>query len=364
MTTKKRLHKIFLKPLHLRNGVMKMRKHIVWIIGIVCLYSTTLYTQTGVTKVGTTAASFLAIDVGPRANAMGSAYVSVANDVTAMYWNPAGIAQMDNFDVLFSNTRWIADVSFNYAGAVLPLSTFGTIGVNATLVTMDNIERTTVESPDGTGEFVDAGSYAFGLTYANKLTDQFSIGFNVKYAYERIYHSNATGFALDVGALFDTQFNGLKLGMCISNYGTKMQLEGQDFQVQNDPYPSISGNNGNINGTLSTDPYDLPLLFRIGMSMDVLKGLYGSNLIVSVDALHPSDDVESVNIGGEYVFENMLSLRMGYKGLFSKDAEQGMNYGGGIRLNVAGKTNLLFDYSYISFGVLNNVHMFSVGLGL
>jgi hypothetical protein len=83
-----------------------------------------------------------------------------------------------------------------------------------------------------------------------------------------------------------------------------------------------------------------------------------------VDALHPSDDVESINIGGEYVFENMLSLRMGYKGLFSKDSEQGLNYGGGIRLNIAGKTSLLFDYSYVSFGDLNNVHMFSVGLGL
>jgi hypothetical protein len=364
MNKKECTHKIFLEPLHSRNGVMEMRNYIFWIIVLTCTCSTTFYAQSGVTKVGTTAASFLAIDVGPRATAMGSAYVSIANDVTAMYWNPAGIARMDNFDMLFTNTKWIGDVSFNYAGAVLPLGIFGTIGVNATLVTMDKIERTTVESPDGTGEFVDAGSYAFGLTYARLLTDQFSIGFNAKFAYERLYHSNATGLALDVGVLFDTQFSGLKLGMCISNYGTKMQLEGQDFQVQNDPYPSISGNNGNINGTLSTDPYDLPLLFRIGVSMDVLKGLYESNLIVSVDALHPSDDVESVNIGGEYVFENIFSLRMGYKGLFSKDSEQGMNYGGGIRLNIAGKTNLLFDYSYISFGVLNNVHMFSVGLGL
>jgi hypothetical protein len=343
---------------------MEMRNYIFWITGIVLICNITLYAQSGVTKVGTTAANFLAIDVGPRANAMGSAYVAIANDVTAMYWNPAGIANIENFDMLFSNTRWIADISFNYAGAVLPLGNFGTIGVNATFLTMDQIERTTVQSPEGTGEFVDAGSYAFGLTYARKLTDQFSIGFNAKYVYERLYHSTATGFALDVGTLFDTQFSGLKLGMNISNYGTKMQLEGQDFLVQHDPYPSISGNNGNMNSTLSTDAYDLPLMFRIGVSMDVLKGLYESNLIVSVDALHPSDDVESINIGGEYVFENLISLRMGYKGLFSKDSEQGMNYGGGIRFNIAGSTSLLFDYSYLSFGDLNSVHMFSVGLGL
>ena len=341
-----------------------MRNYILWITIIVCICSTALYAQTGVTKVGTTAASFLAIDVGPRANAMGGAYVSIANDVTAMYWNPAGIANLDDFEMMFSNTKWIADVSFNYAGAVLPLGDFGTIGVNATLVTMDKIERTTVESPDGTGEFVDASSYAFGLTYARKLTDQFLIGFNAKFAYERLYNSSAKGVALDVGALFDTRLSGLKLGMSISNYGTKMQLEGQDFIVQHDPYPSISGNNGSINSTLSTDPYDLPLMFRLGASIDLLKGLYESNLILSVDALHPSDDVESVNIGGEYVFENLLSLRMGYKGFFAKDSEQGMNFGGGVRLNIAGGTSIHFDYSYVSFGILNSVHIFSVGLGL
>jgi hypothetical protein len=341
-----------------------MRNYLLWITVILCICSSTFYAQEGVTKVGTTAANFLAIDVGPRANGMGSAYVSIANDVTAMYWNPAGIARMENYDVLFSSARWIADVSFNYAGAVVPLGDFGNIGVNATFLTMDQFERTTTLSPDGNGEFVDAGSYAFGLTYARKLTDQFSIGFNAKYAYERLYHSSATGFAMDIGALFDTQLSGLQLGMCISNYGTKMQLSGQDFIVQHDVYPSISGNNGNINSTLSTDPYDLPLIFRLGVSMDVLKGLYESNLILSVDALHPSDDVESVNVGGEYVFENMLSLRAGYKGLFAKDSEQGMNFGGGVRINIGGRTNLLFDYSYISFGDLNNVHMFSVGLGL
>jgi opacity protein-like surface antigen len=364
MKENKKLYEFFNKPLHSRNGVIEMKNYIYCIIALVCIFSTTFYAQTGVTKVGTTAASFLAIDVGPRANAMGSAFVSVANDVTAMYWNPAGIANLDGFQMMFSNTKWIADVAFNYAGIAMPLGDFGTLGLNATFVTMDQIERTTVESPDGTGEFVNASSYAFGLTYARELTDQFLIGFNAKFAYEKLYNSSATGVALDVGALFDTQISGLKLGMSISNYGTKMQLQGQDFIVQNDPYPNISGNNGSINSTLSADAFDLPLMFRLGISMDVFKELYGSSLIISADALHPSDDVESVNIGGEYVFQNMLSLRIGYKGLFAKDSEQGMNYGGGLRLNVAGNTCLLFDYSYISFGDLNSVHMFSVGFGI
>lgn len=362
MNANHRLCMVEQKLLHSKIGILKMRTSIFIIIGLLCVLNSNSYAQ-GVTKVGTTAAKFLSIDIGPRATAMGSAYVSLANDVTSMYWNPAGIAQLNDFEAMFSSTKWFADISLNYAGAALPLGNFGTVGLNATFLTMDQIERTTTESPDGTGEFVDAGSYAFGLVYARNLSDQFSIGFNAKYVYERLYHSSANGFALDVGVLFDTHLSGLKLGMSISNYGTKMQLAGEDFQVVHDPYPSIAGNNGSINATLSTDAYELPLLFRIGASMDVLKGLANSNLIISADALHPSDDVESVNIGAEYTFENLIALRVGYKGLFSKDSEQGLNYGGGIRYEIGG-VKLKVDYSYISFGDLKNVNMFSVGLGL
>lgn len=315
-----------------------------------------------VTKVGTTAAGFLLIDVGPRANGMGGAYVSVANDATAMYWNPAGIARLDHFAATFSNTKWIADLSFNYAGAVLALGGFGNLGVNATFLAMDQIERTTIANPDGTGELFDAGMYAVGLSYARPLTDRFSIGFNAKYINERLYHSSAYGFALDVGALYHTRFNGLTLGMSISNYGTKMQLDGRDLQVQHDIAPGVSGNNSNINARLQTDHFDLPLTFRVGVSMDVLKGSYDSNLILSVDALHPSDDLEYVNIGGEYVVHDMFFLRAGYKELFAKDSEQGLSLGGGLRYNVMGKTTFNFDYSYVDFGVFEAIHTFSVSL--
>jgi hypothetical protein len=346
----------------LDNRTTNMKKNILLILGtlLICTLQTTAQ---GVSKTGTTAATFLGVDVGPRGSAMGSAFVSVANDVTAMYWNPAGIAKINNFEAGFSNTRWIADLSFNYAGIVLPIGNFGTIGLNATFLTMDQMERTTISQPDGTGELFDAGSYAFGVSYARNLTDQFSIGFNAKYINERMYNSSANGFAIDAGALFDTQYNGLMLGMSISNYGTKMQLDGRNTQIQVDPDPSQAGNNPNINARLLTDNFELPLLFRVGLSIDVLKGTYQSNLILSIDALHPSDDVESLNVGGEYVFNNFLFLRAGYKGLASKDSQQGLNLGGGIHYAMAGSTTFYIDYAYIDFGVLNAVHMFSVGLG-
>jgi hypothetical protein len=346
------------------KGVIKMKTYVVLITGLLLILYLPIQAQQSVTKVGTTAAGFLAIDVGPRATAMGGAYVSLANDATAMYWNPAGIARINGFQASFSNTNWIADLGFNFAGIVMNFGNLGTLGINATFISMDQMERTTEFQPDGTGEFFDAGSFAVGLSYARNLTEQFAIGFNAKYIAERIYHCNANGFALDVGALFDTHFQGITLGMSISNYGTKMRLDGQDLIVQHDANDVISGNNPKINAKYQTDPFELPLMFRVGASTDLLKGEYNSNFVLSVDALHPSDDAEYVNIGGEYIFYDMFALRAGYNKLFLS-SEQGLTFGGGIRYSIDGtNTSIFIDYAFIDFGVFSSIHMFSVGLGL
>ena len=337
-----------------------MKRHIILII-VLLVFSAQLRAQS-VSKVGTTAASFLAIDVGPRATAMGGANVAVANDVTAMYWNPAGIAGVRSFQASFTNTKWIADLSFNYVGAVLPLEKFGTLGINATFLTMDQEERTTIASPDGSGEFFDAGSYAVGISYARQLTHLFSIGFNAKYITERLYHMKSQGAAFDVGALFDTGVLGMKLGMNISNFGTKMQLDGRDTQVQVDIAPGLNGNNPNINARLQGDQYDLPLMFRFGISSDVLKG-ENNSLIVAVDALHPSDDFEYVNVGAEYELYDMISIRAGYNELFSDDSESSFSLGAGLHYKIS-ETTIAIDYSYLDFGVFDAIHMFSVGLQL
>jgi hypothetical protein len=183
-----------------------------------------------------------------------------------------------------------------------------------------------------------------------------------KFIREQIFHSTANGAALDIGTLFDTQFYGMKIGMSISNYGTKMRIEGQDMQTQKDPEPTVSGNNEKIPAYLKTDAYDLPLLFRVGVSMDVLKGYGNSNLILAVDALHPNDDSESVNVGCEYVFNKMFSLRGGYKSLFNKESEEGLSLGAGINYTVGG-VRLMLDYAYHDFGVLKDIQKITIGLG-
>ena len=332
---------------------------------IVVLMSMLLFCSYGltdeVTKVGTTAAGFLSIDVGAQAVSMGGAYVAVAEDATAMYWNPSGIARIENFTTLFHHTKWLADVSLNYMGAVFPVPSVGSIGIHIKSLTMDDMERTTISNPDGTGEMFSAGSYAMGISFARNLTDRFTIGFNVKYIYEKIYHSTASSIAFDVGTIFNTQFNGLKIGMSITNYGQKIRMQGKNMLTQVDIDPLVAGNNENINAYLKTDGFDLPLLFRVGVAMDILKGLANSNLILAMDALHPNNDVESMNIGAEYAFNGMFFIRGGYNTLFAKDSETGVSFGGGIKYSL-GASSMVFDYAFRDFGILTNVQMFTVSI--
>jgi opacity protein-like surface antigen len=336
-------------------------KKLIIIISVVLISSSLLFADE-VSKVGTTAMGFLNIDVGSRAVAMGAAYVSVAEDATAMFWNPSGIATIDNFEAVFHHSNWIADINFNYIAAVLPLPGIGNFGINATSLTMDDMERTTIANPEGTGETFNAGNYAFGLTFARSLTDRFSIGFNVKYLNETIYHSSAQGIAFDIGTRFTTQFNGLRIGMSITNYGPKVKMSGRDMLTQVDIDPNVSGNNPNLNAYLKNDSFDLPLMFRVGVSMDLLKGAGNSNLLLSVDALHPNDDVESVNLGAEYLFNNMFALRAGYSSWLAEDSELGLSLGAGMHSQLLGSIELMIDYAYRDFGLLENVQMFTLGL--
>ena len=138
---------------------------------------TTLY---GVDKTGTTAAKFLSIGVGSRAVGMGGAYTSIADDATAMYWNPAGISFYNTREVYFNHSNWIADIAFDYFGITMPVNRKYSLGFNITSVTMDEMEVTRYGN-ENTGETFSASDYAFGSTLSLNLTDRFSVGFNGKY---------------------------------------------------------------------------------------------------------------------------------------------------------------------------------------
>ena len=85
-----------------------------------------------VSKVGTTAAAFLEIPAGAAALGTGGAFVSIANDASALYWNVGGISTIEKYDLHLTSMTWIGDTKYSFAGLVLPLDEFGTIGLSFT----------------------------------------------------------------------------------------------------------------------------------------------------------------------------------------------------------------------------------------
>jgi hypothetical protein len=316
----------------------------------------------GTSKSGTVAATFLEIPVGASAVAMGSAFVSVANDATSLYWNPAGSAWLTQSEVLAMHTNWIAGTRFDYASFVLPLEEFGTIGVNVTNLSMDDQKVTTVLMPEGDGEYFSAGDLAVGLSYAHRLTDRFTIGFNAKYIQETIWHESANAFALDIGTIFRTDLiGGLTIGASLSNFGTTMKMSGRDARQFGMLDATKPGTNSQIPEDIEMDSWDLPLLFQIGVSTTPLK-TDNYRLTISADALHPNDDYESVNVGGEFAFEDVLFLRGGFNSLGLPDREGGLSLGFGISSAgfLSGGTIVKFDYAYRDMGRLSNINVFSL----
>jgi len=315
-----------------------------------------------ITKTGTTAAQFLKIGVDARASAMGNAFTAMKGDLSSMYWNPAGLTSIGKMETMFMNSSWLAGIQFTHAAFAINLNAAGVIGFSMTSLSVPEDMVRTVEKPNGTGEYFDAGDLAMNFTYARKLTDQFSIGGNIKYIRQNIWHASASSVAADLGALFVTPFNGIRLGASLSNYGSEMQMTGRDQKFSIDPDPNNGGNVEFVNAMYETDKFPLPLLFRVGLSGEIIES-EKMRLSFAVDALHPNDNVEWVNAGLEYALAETFFLRGGMTTLFREDSEEGLTFGGGINYRVGGSSTLLkVDYSYSAFGRLKNVQRLSLGL--
>ncbi|MFO7524474.1 MAG: PorV/PorQ family protein [Ignavibacteriaceae bacterium] len=314
-----------------------------------------------VSKKGTTAAPFLLISQSARATGMGSAFVGVANDVSAIFWNPAGLTKMEGTNVMFDHTIWIADIKYNFVAASYNLGDIGTVGVCYVGSNIGEMKVTTVESPEGTGETFTANDVAFSIAYAIQLTENFSIGFSPKFIYQSIWRMDATAFAMDMGVQYLTPFDGMMLAMSISNLGTKMQMLGNSNLVLHDIDPQSSGNNGKIPAYLETNAWALPLNFRVGVAYNpVYNEMH--KLTVAMDASHPSDNYESVNIGAEYTYRDFISLRGGYKSLFLIDSEESFTAGFGIKQYMMGNVAVMVDYAYQYFGRLSDIQKFTLSI--
>jgi len=333
----------------------KKSNNISYII-LVLLLTSSLFAQN---KVGTTAAPFLGIAIGPRAQAMGSAYVADASDVTAAYWNAGALANLPAGELMISRTNWLLGTNFNWLGFSMRLGSGTALAVSLTQLDYGSEPITTLEEQEGTGRFWDAQDLAFGLSLSQALTNRFSIGGTFKYITQRIWNESSSAIALDVGLLFKTNFDGMRLGINISNYGTNMQLDGDDLLYRIDIDPENNGNNETLVARLKTDSYPLPLFFRIGVAYDLIN-MERNRFTLAMDALHPTDNVEYVNVGGEYMWNNIFALRGGYKALFKEDSRESWTAGLGLQYELFGFGKMRIDYAYLNFIDFSDIQTFAV----
>jgi uncharacterized protein UPF0164 len=287
-------------------------------------------------KVGTFDGQFLKIGVGARPEAMGGAFVGMADDANALFWNAAGIARidLDKSQLMISHTQWVADLQLEHVGYVFHVKRFpGAFGIQARALTMKPMVETTAFQPDpvvGTGRTFDAGMMTVGLTYARSFTDKFSAGFTANFIHEGLAELSQQTYAFDIGTLYDVGTAGMKIGMSISNIGSQEKFIDRSARI--------------------------PSIFRVGTSATLFQST-DQKLIGSFEFSHPPDNAERLNVGGEYAFRKYVFLRGGYNINYDSEGIAG-GVGFHFPVSVAGMADL--DYAYTDMKDLGGAHRFSL----
>ncbi|MEN8192690.1 MAG: PorV/PorQ family protein [Bacteroidota bacterium] len=338
----------------------KLRKYLF----VILLISTGLFAQNGNTKVGTTSANFLQMEIGARAIGLGGAYVGVADDATALFWNSAGIGLVQNGNAVYQFGSRYADIAHHYAGFVYGLGNDDKIGLMINYVDVGEMEITTLNDPDGTGQNFSASNVAIGLTYARQLTDRVYVGIQGKFIQENIWMESASGFALDIGAIYNIEEKGVRIGMNLCNLGPDMSMTGDNLDFYKDKVEGYPGS-PTPKSTLSTKEFPLPMVFSMGMSMNfigrntILLPSSAHKLMLALSANDSFDAPFRGNAGLEYTWQDILSLRGGYHiGYDTKD----LSVGFGLNLESFTSLDITLDYVWNSYGDLGAINIFSLGM--
>ena len=334
-----------------------IRRYIILILSLLVL--TTSYGGSELKKVATSAANWLKLETGTRAIGMGGAYVAMGTGISGVPYNPASIAFIDNKDGFFSQTQYIADITYNVLGFAQNMNQEGTdfIGVHIFSLNSGPMDVTTAWYPDGTGESFDFTGLCIRASYARRLTDRLRIGITGKYIREQIYTTHMQTFAFDIGSNFNTGIYGFVFGMSISNLGPEAKFQGEGTYIQVPDTLDVTGQLQRI-----TEPFPLPMTLRIGLANNLvgpeseISQSDNHRLTVAVDAINPIDYVLYGTIGMEYSWKEMLYARAGFR--MGHDTAK-WSLGGGFRVNGEGyKVGL--DYAYVNYDVLEFTHQFGI----
>jgi long-subunit fatty acid transport protein len=304
-----------------------------------------LFPTLGGQRAGISTAQFLKIGVGGRASAMGDAFVAIADDASALYWNPAGIVHSKSNEILISHNEWVVDIKHQFIGGIYHLSPNDVVGLSFTTLHMDDMPVTTEVMPFGTGEYFGFGDIAVALTYSRKMTEQFSFGATVRYIEETLDKLKMRGVMIDLGTFYWTGLGTTRFAVAISNFGNELAPDGEVV---------LFGNRKKS----EWQSFSPPTMFRIGFAMEPYQ-TETHRLTTSIQLNHPNDNSENVSTGIEYSWKEIFFARGGYK--LNVD-EQDFTFGAGVKVPV-GFADVTFDYAFANFERLGSAHRFSLLLG-
>ncbi len=352
------------------NNLRKTSVFIVILALAVQLPAATDISETFKVKVGFVGAQFLKIGVGAQGFAMGDAMETIADDASAVFWNPAGLTLSEGRTVHVSQTAWLAGIEHTALAVSMPLKRFaGTIALSAVSLNSPDMLVTSVDDQEGNaGLTFNAVNYALGIGYGIKLTDKFSFGAHGKIVHENYANGLAgeadgygagTTWAVDVGTLFLTGYKTLRLGMSIRNFGPEMELGGTFIDFIEGDTVTTTVDDVEEPEELPYKPHSLPLTFRFGMSADPID-MQGMKLTVSVVGEHPPDNAERLNLGAELTFMKFFVGRAGF--VVNHDSRKALSFGFGLdSFPVAGVGRLTADFGLTQFDLFDPTWMASVG---
>ncbi len=324
-------------------------KKIIFIISIALLLLPALLSAEPFGKVGTAALQFLKLGIDARAVGMGEAYTAVTDDISSVFWNPAGLAPATRNQAFFSHTNWPANIMHEFAAASFSTGV-STWAVYASVLHMDQMEVTDEDTFGPSGETFTASNIAAGLAYAQQYTDKFSAGASVKYLRENLHEFSVNSFAFDLGSMYNTRWRNVKIGMTLRNFGPEVRYRidnESDGLYDEDPWDLLD-NEGD--GLIDEDgpelPSKIPMSFSLGISGDLYRS-HDSHLIASLQLDNVIDRMETWNLGAEYKLSNLF-LRCGYQ--FNYDTN-GFSAGGGWQVPTR-FTIFNIDYAYTDMGYL------------
>jgi len=292
-------------------------------------------------KNGTSGFTFLEVPVSARSAALAENSIALSDlNAEAMFSNPAALGVMkQQHNIFISYAGYIADIKHYAASYAYNAGAFGVFGVSIVQMDFGDITKTTIPTDPSQGLYqtmgtYNANSFALGLSYGKQLTDKFSFGVTFKYVKETIDIFEASNLLFDGGILYYTGLSSLRIAATIQHFGVDAKFVNQTFKM--------------------------PALFKLGAAMEVY-GNYESDYRVTalVEALHPTDGNERVNLGTEFCWKNIISLRGGYKFFTDEDT-----YSFGVGINPQLPLPMMLDFAYSDYGRLGNVLRFSFQLGL